>query len=128
VIVGAVIALVGWAALGAVNYLNTTVRIGNADALRLHRYKELGGVNDSIDKAQASILDTQRRDNVLRLELAELLTDDPKPFSEPNRLRYKYLSRELETDFDLIESEGRWLRYLQRRARFLGWHSVPVRE
>lgn len=122
------IGLVLWQGISAVDYLNTTVRLGNADRLRAKRYAELGGINADTHQTKKAILDTQRRDNVLRLKLAALLTKDPRPLSEINRLRYKYLSRELEYDIDLIEREGRWLKYLERRGRFLAWHKVPVGE
>jgi protein-S-isoprenylcysteine O-methyltransferase Ste14 len=122
------IALVVWQGTNAVDYLDTTVRQGNVDRLRAKRYAELGGINADIHQTKRTILDTQRRDNGLRLKLTALLTKDPRPFSVINRLRYNYLSRELEYDFDLIEQEGRWLKYLQRRGRFLAWHKLPVGE
>jgi hypothetical protein len=122
------IAIVVWQGINATDDLDTAVRQGNVDRLRAKRYVELGSVNTDIHQTEKTILDTQRRDNVLRLKLAALLTKDPRPLFEFNRLRYKYLSRELEYDFDLIEDEGRWLKYLQRRARFLAWHKLPVGE
>jgi hypothetical protein len=122
------IAVVVAQGVSAVNYLDATVRQGNVDRLRAKRYAELGSVNAGTDRTEKTILDTQRRANVLRLKLAAMLIEDPRPLSEINRLRYRYLSRELDHDINLIEREHRWLKYLERRGRFLAWHDIPVGE
>jgi hypothetical protein len=128
---GLAVLLVGfliWQGYEAVGYLNDAVRFGTANAVRQHRFKELAETNEDARRTLDAVHESTKRSNWLRFEIAILLAKDPPPLSRANRHRYIYLKLELMNERRLMRQEERELRYLRRHRRFLGWHSIPVRE
>ena len=117
-----------WQGYEAVGYLNNSVRFGTANTVRKHRLKELGEANEDARLTLETVRDSTRRSNWLTSQIALLVADDPPPFSIRSRLRYVYLKIELKNARRLKRRETNWLNYLERHRRFLGWHSIPVRE